>query len=93
MLTLSRRLQKNQIVFCGDINIPKTNWNTFHSEDDFEREVLDLIDKHCLQEALTIPTCGKNTLDLALTETSQYYAKKIILLKNCTIYQTIILLP
>ena len=31
-----------------------------------EREVLDLFDKHCLQQAVTIPTCGKNTLDFAL---------------------------
>ena len=66
MLTLSTRFQKNQILFCGDINFPQTNWNTFHSEDDFEREVLDLFDKHCLQQAVTIPTCGKNTLDIAL---------------------------
>ena len=30
------------------------------------REVLDLFDKHCLQQAVTIPTCGKNTLNIAL---------------------------
>ena len=30
------------------------------------REVLDLFDKHCLQRAVTIPTCGKNTLKIAL---------------------------
>ena len=66
MLTLSTKFQKTQILFCGDINIPQTNWKTFHSEDDFEREVLDHFDKHCLQQAVTIPTCGKNTLDIAL---------------------------
>ena len=43
-----------------------TNWNTFHSDDDFEREILDLFDKHCLEQAVTFPTCGKNTLDIAL---------------------------
>ena len=48
MLTLSTRFQKNEIIFCGDINFPQTNWNTFHGEDDFEREVLDLFDKHSL---------------------------------------------
>ena len=66
MLTLSTRFQKNQTLFCGDINFPQTNWNTFHGEDGFEREVLYLFDKHCLQEEVTIPTCGKNILDIDL---------------------------
>ena len=66
MLTLSTSFQKIQISFCGDINFPQTNWNTFHSEDDFESEVLDLFGKHYLEQAVTIPTCGKNTLDIVL---------------------------
>ena len=46
--------------------LPPDKLNTFQSENDFGREVLDLFDEHCLQQAVTIPTCRKNTLDNAL---------------------------
>ena len=78
MLTLSTRFKNNQILFCGDINFPHTNWDTFESDDDFESEVLDLLDEQCLQQAVNIPTCGKNTLDIALYRNLTIIAKKFI---------------
>ena len=52
------------------------------------REILDLFDKHCLQQAVTIPFYGKNTLDFALHRNlsilfkENHFVEKLYIISN-----------
>ena len=74
---MERSRRYNSIIsFCGDENFPLTKGSTSRSENDFENEVMERFEKKCLQQAVTNPTWGKKTLDIA------FYRNRSIFVKN-----------
>ena len=70
------------LIICGDMNMPKIDWNTLCSSDDYEQTVLDLFGHHLLQQVVDFPTCSNSLDDLVfhrkctvLTEKDEDFTK------------------
>ena len=55
-----------KLVITGDVNMPKTNWESFISENQYETEVLQALEKLHVSEEIRIPTFDQATLDVLL---------------------------
>ena len=54
------------VILMGDINLPGVNWSSFHSNNDYESDVLRLLDKYNLTQLVNFNTTSSNTLDVVL---------------------------
>ena len=66
----------SQLVICGDINFPETNWSSLTSLSDYEQQVLDEFEDRCLLQAIDFKTCGQNILDVAFYSNCHIHAKR-----------------
>ena len=41
--------KSKQLLICGDVNFPKTNWETLVSSDEFEQEIVDFFEESFLE--------------------------------------------
>ena len=55
-----------KLVITGDVNMPKTNWESFISENQYETEVLQVQEKLHVSQEIRIPTFAQATLDVLL---------------------------
>ena len=55
-----------KLVLTGDVNMPKTNWESFISENQYETEVLQALEKLHVSQEIRIPTFAQATLDVLL---------------------------
>ena len=61
-----QELQYPQLVITGDVNMPKTNWESFISENQYETEVLQALEQLHVSKEIRIPTFDQATLDVLL---------------------------
>ena len=55
-----------KLVITGDVNLPKTNWESFISENQYETEVLQALEKLHVSQEIRIPTFDQATPDVLL---------------------------
>ena len=63
---LQEQVQYPKLVITGDVNMPKTNWESFISEIQYEKEVLQALEKQYMSQEIRIPTLDQATLDVLL---------------------------
>ena len=55
-----------KLVITGDVNMPKTNWESFMSANQYEAEVLQALEKLHLSQEIRFLTFDQATLDVLL---------------------------
>ena len=65
-------LDKYTNIVVGDFNCPAINWTTLNCPNDsINRPLLDFIIDHGFCQYVNFATCGKNILDIILTDDEQ----------------------
>ena len=57
----------HKIVLTGDFNLPKVDWITYSSTDDYENEILSLVINNNMKQIIDFKTTSTSIYDLILT--------------------------
>jgi hypothetical protein len=66
---IQRRSKFDQIIVCGDFNLPNIDWTTgvAANNNTIYHHLMKTVKDHYLWQLVDFPTRGENTLDLILT--------------------------
>ena len=57
----------HKIVLTGDLNLPKVNWSTYSSTDDYENDNLSNVINNNMKQIIDFKTISTSIYDLILT--------------------------